>query len=874
MAMAVALALHGALAPGLATARRPAVVDQPAAGPSTPGQRMLALARARRLLEAGATADAEPVLTTLLAESESAGDQTTAGLAEGALGRLHGMVGDAEGAARWFAAAETRARTHDLPRPLAWVHLLRGTDAYGRGDHDMARAEWQSALLLFERTGDQETQAFVTRALSFVSGVEAVDGLLARALDLSRRFGAAGTEGLTLHAQSDVAYLRGNWSHALTLASEALPLVERHGAPIDVARVHLSLARLHRSHGRYDEAVRSYGRARDRLTTIERAVGLSTAWATLASGLRFLGAADEATAAARTAASIAAATRNAVDATVAGYVLSDVLLHRDLPVEALAAIDAVPDPQGGTRRGLVVNRALALSALNRHAEALAAAAEADRIEGSVLDAMPLNLASLAEVRRRAGERTLAIRDAREAVAVLERLRENAVPFDRLKAGFDEGFQWVHGRLVRLLSESGQGVEALEATERARARAFADLLASRELEPHDPLDPALPALANRAEGLPISATAPPATLSDFTAEARRLNCTVLAYWTDAEGVLVWAVTADGLQEHHAVAVTSARLSALVGRTWSAAEPLGASGRASAYQQLYALLIQPVRSTLAGSTRIAVVPHGPLFRLSFAGLQAPDGRYLVERHAVHYVPSMAAAVALEVRSRAIGRLALVVVDPALTSERRQREGLPPLPGAAAEGASVARVLGVAAGEMLTGSGASEKAVRLRAPGRRVLHFATHAVAFDTQPMDSFLALAAPANEVTDDGRLTAEEVYRLSLEAELVVLSGCRTAAGQVTGDGVVGLSRAFFVAGTPSIIASLWDLPDVAGRELLPAFYRAWDRTGDKAEALRSAQLRLLARLRSGQLTVATPAGPIPVPAHPSVWAGLVLMGRP
>ena len=137
---------------------------------------------------------------------------------------------------------------------------------------------------------------------------------------------------------------------------------------------------------------------------------------------------------------------------------------------------------------------------------------------------------------------------------------------------------------------------------------------------------------------------------------------------------------------------------------------------------------------------------------------------------------------------------------------------------------------------------------------------------------LALAV-SGKPGSDGRLTAEEVYGLSIDADLVVLSGCRTASGEVTGDGVIGLSRAFFAAGAPAIVASLWDLPDVAGREILPAFYQAWKQSGDKAAALRDAQLSLLARLRSGRFTVDTPAGPITVPPHPAIWAGLVLIGR-
>ena len=197
---------------------------------------------------------------------------------------------------------------------------------------------------------------------------------------------------------------------------------------------------------------------------------------------------------------------------------------------------------------------------------------------------------------------------------------------------------------------------------------------------------------------------------------------------------------------------------------------------------------------------------------------------------------------------------------------------LPGAAAEGRAVARHFAGGA-EVLAGASATELAVRARLASARVLHFAAHAVVDDAQPMDSFLALAG-AGGADADGRLTADEVYRSSLTARLAVLSGCRTASGRVTGDGVVGLSRAFFSAGVPTLVASLWDLPDVAGRAILPAFYDGWQRHADAARALRAAQLGFLRALRAGRVTERTVAGPVAVAEHPAIWANLVVMGAP
>ncbi len=822
----------------------------------TPG-RVVALARARRLMESGAPRDAEPLLVGVLAEAEAAGDQAVAGLAEVALARLKGMLGDRPSAERWYAAAEVRAVAHDLARTQAFVSYLRGNDAYARGDHAVAAARWRASLPLFERAGALEDRAQVLRALAFVVPLREAAPLLEEALVLARRASAAPLEALVLHGLSDTAYLSGEWSKALALVTTALPTLDRLGTPIEQARARLSLARLHRSHGSADQSLAEYRRAETLLAPLDRALGLSTAWATLSGGLLQLGKFDGALVAAERAIAVAKASGNDIDATFAALVGAETLLSLARPADALALIDASPRVGNG-HRSLIVRRAYALSLLGRHAEALAAAHVADGIEGSVLEAIPANLATLAEVRRRAGELTAALADSKEAVAVLERLRGNAVPVDELRAGFDDGYQWVHGRLVRLLYDTGGYGDALVAAERARARAFTDLLSSRQLGGH-------------------RLTTEPPALDGIVAEARRLQTSVVAYWTDTDGVLIWVVTPDGLVRHASVAVASDRLAQLVARTWSPSEPLALSGaRVSAYRQLYDLLVLPIAGVLraAPAGGLTIVPHGALFRLSFAGLQAADGRHLVERMAVHYVPSMGALITLASHDRgpAAGP-GLVVASPRLTPSSAG-ERLPPLPGAAAEGRAVARLLAVPTDRVLAGARATESGVRARLATARVVHFATHAIVTDERPMDSFLALASEAPGDTGDGRLTVEEVYGLSLDASLVVLSGCRTASGRVTGDGVVGLSRAFFVAGTPSIVASLWDLPDVAGQRILPAFYRSWARRGDKARALREAQLALLRDLRTGRVFQDTPAGPIVVPVHPAVWAGLVLMGAP
>jgi CHAT domain-containing protein len=135
----------------------------------------------------------------------------------------------------------------------------------------------------------------------------------------------------------------------------------------------------------------------------------------------------------------------------------------------------------------------------------------------------------------------------------------------------------------------------------------------------------------------------------------------------------------------------------------------------------------------------------------------------------------------------------------------------------------------------------------------------------PFESYLALSGSQ-------KLTAAEIYNLRLHADLVVLSACRSGSGKVSADGLVGFTRAFLYAGAASVLAPLWDIPDEPTVRLVEEFYRQYRGGANKAQALRAAQLKLLAELRSGKFTVATPAGPMSLPEHPAIWAGFVIQG--
>jgi len=117
----------------------------------------------------------------------------------------------------------------------------------------------------------------------------------------------------------------------------------------------------------------------------------------------------------------------------------------------------------------------------------------------------------------------------------------------------------------------------------------------------------------------------------------------------------------------------------------------------------------------------------------------------------------------------------------------------------------------------------------------HFATNGLVDDITGFGVPGALAlAPSGE--DNGWLTSAEIMNLPLQTDLVVLSGCDTAGGIITSDGIIGLSRSFLTAGASSVIGSLWNISDNATIFLMIDFYQELSKNTDKAEALRQAML--------------------------------------
>jgi tetratricopeptide (TPR) repeat protein len=292
----------------------------------------------------------------------------------------------------------------------------------------------------------------------------------------------------------------------------------------------------------------------------------------------------------------------------------------------------------------------------------------------------------------------------------------------------------------------------------------------------------------------------------------------------------------------------------------AEPPGA-----ALARLHDLLVAPFAERLPEA--LVLEPDGPLWQLPFAALAPEGGAPLVERVALLMAPSL--DVLDEVRSAPdygeVGELpALLVGNPAMPRLRDLM--LDPLAGAAMEVQDIQGLLGPRPGvatQVLTAVAAGKRQVLAAMASHGILHLATHGLTLAGDPMASFVVLAddsaapPPATSRPEGCLLTARELAELALPADLVVLSACQTGLGAITGDGVIGLSRALLVAGARSVVVSLWNVDDAATAALMRAFYAAYRASDDKAAALAEAMRQVRAR---------------PETADPRFWAGFMLLG--
>ncbi|HEX3528185.1 MAG TPA: CHAT domain-containing protein [Thermoanaerobaculia bacterium] len=268
-------------------------------------------------------------------------------------------------------------------------------------------------------------------------------------------------------------------------------------------------------------------------------------------------------------------------------------------------------------------------------------------------------------------------------------------------------------------------------------------------------------------------------------------------------------------------------------------------------LYDILIRPLLPSLRPEEAVVFSPDRALHQVPFAALfNRERSLYLVQERPVSLTPSATLFLRALQRDR---RLETSRIGPALVvgNPRFKPENIPdlqPLPEAEEEARVIATML---PGSLsLLGSQATKKRFLAEAGHYEIVHFSGHARVNREFPLLSHLVLAPDGD--LDRGLLYAHELYGLQLErTRLVVLAACNTASGPTGAEGVISLGRAFFGAGVPAVVASLWNVGDWETGAFFRAFYQHLRRRPNPAEALRSAQLEMLSSLDS---TLRSPQG--------------------
>jgi CHAT domain-containing protein/tetratricopeptide (TPR) repeat protein len=854
---------------------------------------------------------ARDTLRATLALARSRSNGCAEALAAYGLGALFRNT-DLSASSDWFRQAESGFRDSGSATGLAHTHFeLAALSNNGRPAAEAA-ASFATAADELERIGDPLDALSARMQAVNLTGPnisEQLDQLATRARSLH----SASLEGRVHQIWGDSLFTSGQYDQAMLHYRRSDELyVSCRCDPDQRAYVQTSMGRLERTQGRPEAAIPHYrlalslqNLAHDQSFVPQTLNAISVAYETLHQYPRAIAYVQQALAVARAIHSPQFIEFLEANLGYLYYQSGDP--PRGLPLLEHATANLTNDYQRCTRYSQLAELYLALGDHSQAEATITRSVEACE-RGHNNRALADALESRARIRLAANNGSLdgALADAQRSLAIIEEIRSHVVPEDAHRRGYNEASIQSYETTIAILARLNRYPEALEVTEQSRGRAFLDLLSG----PHAPAstaasptsDPAAEpsSIRDRSSSpagllLESESHVPAMQTSEILAAAERLHTTMLAFWISTEPsprIYTWVIRPDAAPAIFGTSQTirPSELESLIrstnpsfSRARGGARSLS-SAQLHAWQRLYEILIAPIASHLPAEpgSLLTIVPQGPLFQLSFAALLDSRNHYLVERYAINTIPAAGLLRYTQKNEAAADELAPHYILVANPRNLPQFHGapLPPLPGTAAEVAAIAKTIPPGEVTLLEGPRASAENLLQTLPQATVLHFATHAIVSGTDPFGSFLALnrtledkPGPQN-LAPDGLLTTASIYSLHLHTRMVVLSACRTGLGPVSADGVAGLSRAFFYAGSASVLTTLWDVADQPTAVLMPLFYQNLAQGQPRAQALRSAQLELIARLRAGRLRVPVGSSLQPLPERPAFWAAFSLSGQP
>jgi CHAT domain-containing protein len=279
-----------------------------------------------------------------------------------------------------------------------------------------------------------------------------------------------------------------------------------------------------------------------------------------------------------------------------------------------------------------------------------------------------------------------------------------------------------------------------------------------------------------------------------------------------------------------------------------DPTRSAPSSRAIENLSHVVLGPL-SKYRQKKRLAVIADGVLTSIPFGQLVDPVAvelqSYVIDQYEVVHLPSLLTTALWASRPDDNADLAVAIfADPVFQSGAgTSQQTWAALPRTRTEASSIAAIFPESSTRQWLGYDASlETLLSPSLPAARILHFATHGVVVPGSPQLTGLVLSQLNSQGNSTPSfLSADMVPYIGLKpAPLVVLSGCETAGGRLTdGEGLVSLAQAFLYAGHRGVIASAWQVPDVASERLMREIYQALaEGNVTPAQALRRAQLAL------------------------------------
>lgn len=443
---------------------------------------------------------------------------------------------------------------------------------------------------------------------------------------------------------------------------------------------------------------------------------------------------------------------------------------------------------------------------------------------------------------------------------------------------------IYTEYLRFQLQTDQPEGTLLTAERCRARTFLDsLVGENRIDLSGIPETGIRARIIDAEAIDQDVAEIVASLPPRTA--------AIEYMVTDEQIYAWVIQDGVVCDPNIIRISRSSLQTLVIKFREMIEEAGGGVHGipdnalfSLSRGLYQLLIAPLLNELEDVDHLIIVPSGPLYYLPFAallnclscaGVEYLAGQYLCETYSLSYAPSLATLKHVRESVQGLETSYLALADPDSGNPL-----IPRLPEAAEEATAIRAIL--EHGEVHVGTAASEQILRAQAGDVLYLLLSSHGVFDPSNPMNSYLQLAPSPGT---DGKLHTYEVFELSLSADLVTLSACETllpALGDArasvrrarglsdldaveldsatldaltSGDEIVGLTRAFIYAGTSSVLSTLWNVSSGPTRDLMIQLYTYLADGWTKAEALRQAQLDVMASY-----------------PHPRFWAAFNLIG--